>query len=704
MSELACDEVEGVAAATVTTLSNGIFCTCLTNSVWHTYNRCFRDTSESAVPILVESTSVALNINDARTVSLLEEVDVETATALCSDQALRALQHSDKLLYHSFLYSSSDRLSASLLHASVLEAVLMGLVRAHAPTVMLLKDALAHEVLACRVPSCLLRLCRFVMLPTGLNLRNVLWHGFLAPTEVDPRAPALLLCLHRTLTALPRSHPQPAPGLGTSTGTTTGIAQELGSFEGFVSVFEPLVDLAECVLPGGCAGCPAWLARATALSQFVCPGREELLCAAFADFAAGRYLSALVQAFPCVEHGLRLLFCVHNRAPCCVLADSEAYFSTLDGFGQRSKHQLLLDGDVFVYPQGGAGASVSRPSLLPGALGPGLYGLLVDLFFSEAGPNVRALVAHGEVSLSLSVGAESRPGLGLPGGDQVACCAAVPEGSNAAAGLHAVTAAVMVAAVALVARFPRPAPQSVLSTITTLSTTNRSIGDRVSSPDRLYELLETVNSREALFHAQCVLARQLERTHRAISRCTATLATRPLTVSGSRAPPGSQHTVKLESDAFESQVRVGTTVGCAPVATVWESHHRLGQLLSPGCLLADTNQIGGTNMPVRGQHVRSLGAVSAEVMSCCRDLVGLLREDGAAGGEGSGELELIDSLIRSLDGLRKASVEEQAAESTSRVAHLSRIIDKHLGVFSRRPPLVGSLIRIAQVSLVCSSV
>ena len=63
------------------------------------------------------------------------------------------------------------------------------------------------------------------------------------------------------------------------------------------------------------------------------------------------------------------------------------YFSTLDGFGQRSKHQLLLDPTL---------RSSGEPNRLPAVLGRGLHALLLDLFLHGGGPALRARYAHCE--------------------------------------------------------------------------------------------------------------------------------------------------------------------------------------------------------------------------------------------------------------------------------------------------------------------
>lgn len=61
-------------------------------------------------------------------------------------------------------------------------------------------------------------------------------------------------------------------------------------------------------------------------------------------------------------------------------------------FGQRARHQLLLDQEMSGCPD--------RNNLLLATLGPGLSACLLDLFMMSAGPNLRGKVAHGEMDMS----------------------------------------------------------------------------------------------------------------------------------------------------------------------------------------------------------------------------------------------------------------------------------------------------------------
>lgn len=61
-------------------------------------------------------------------------------------------------------------------------------------------------------------------------------------------------------------------------------------------------------------------------------------------------------------------------------------------FGQRARHQLLLDQELAGYP--------GKPNLLLSTIGPGLSACLLDIFMMDAGPGLRGKIAHAEVDMS----------------------------------------------------------------------------------------------------------------------------------------------------------------------------------------------------------------------------------------------------------------------------------------------------------------
>jgi hypothetical protein len=90
---------------------------------------------------------------------------------------------------------------------------------------------------------------------------------------------------------------------------------------------------------------------------------------------------------------------VNTHAPHSVskVATVNEYYATLDGFGQRSIHQLLLDPDILM-PGGGNASSEEAlspvPNLLYKHLPIGAIHILLDLLVHEAGPRIRSSLCH----------------------------------------------------------------------------------------------------------------------------------------------------------------------------------------------------------------------------------------------------------------------------------------------------------------------
>ena len=175
--------------------------------------------------------------------------------------------------------------------------------------------------------------------PRELNLRNLLWHGFMVPSEVDTRHAALLLLLVMHTSSSIAS-------LGRATDALQQSPRHLwmpcGADAIFVEAQWLLIDeRAKSYFPlppsdGCCAVCLA--------SPFCRPGFASTLRRALASYRRGAHARFAVLALPMLEAGLRWLFVRANPSD-ATLGDAHVgeYFSTLDGYGQRAKHQLLLD-------------------------------------------------------------------------------------------------------------------------------------------------------------------------------------------------------------------------------------------------------------------------------------------------------------------------------------------------------------------------
>ncbi|CAN0365800.1 unnamed protein product, partial [Ectocarpus sp. 12 AP-2014] len=293
---------------------------------------------------------------------------------------------------------------------------------------MILRDLIATPEVKAALPEQLVAILRLLLLPMGFNVRNLVWHGFLAPCELPRELASLVLVVTLSISAdsspegeagdvarfweppeissrkLPLSPPmlpKTAPQVDRS--PSAAAWWELDSFDDRLAYPRALASAVECLLSAQHRGELKTLVRRSA---FVLPGREKLTMLALRALGGERDAQGddeeegngggiaffLVAVLPVLEHGLRVLFSCANDSPGHMFAHAQRYYSTLDGFGQRARHQLLLDQEMSGCPD--------RPNLLLSALGRGMSACLLDLFMMSAGPNLRGKVAHGEIDVS----------------------------------------------------------------------------------------------------------------------------------------------------------------------------------------------------------------------------------------------------------------------------------------------------------------
>ncbi|XRB11055.1 DUF4209 domain-containing protein [Pseudoscourfieldia marina] len=236
----------------------------------------------------------------------------------------------------------------------------------------ILRDLLAGEALGAALPpNAASWLAVLLDAKAGLNLRNVVWHGFLAPDDAPHYAhyAALVEELLRTLPPPKVSLAEPLPRTDFDAPTTT---EHL-----VASMSQRNEERAR---------------RGAALamdSAFISEMHKESVAAAWRHYPHHPNVFAAV-VLPALEQALRERFVELNGVG-TVVAMPDEYYITLDGFGQQSQHDLLLQSTV-----------VNRkaevvPNALLNSLGPGATALLRDLFMSAAGPNLRARLSHGEL-------------------------------------------------------------------------------------------------------------------------------------------------------------------------------------------------------------------------------------------------------------------------------------------------------------------
>jgi hypothetical protein len=253
--------------------------------------------------------------------------------------------------------------------------------------------------------------------PSGLNLRNVVWHGFVAPPDASPELAALAWTLAASVPAPEEkekenrikeneNEPNPtttSPNCVPPNCVPPNVPPTSSRFARLAAKdAEMRRHFPECSARLA-AGLDRALASSSrpgdALGPFLPEGwREAFLDAALElrraskedDSSASTVLEAgaavVAVAAPALESALRASFARANAvSPSALDARPGEYFATLDGFGQAATHDVLL------HPSRADGT----PNALPGTLDAGARAALEDLFLRRAGPSLRAAHAHG---------------------------------------------------------------------------------------------------------------------------------------------------------------------------------------------------------------------------------------------------------------------------------------------------------------------
>uniref|UniRef100_K3W697 DUF4209 domain-containing protein n=1 Tax=Globisporangium ultimum (strain ATCC 200006 / CBS 805.95 / DAOM BR144) TaxID=431595 RepID=K3W697_GLOUD len=269
---------------------------------------------------------------------------------------------------------------------------------------MILRDLLASTTLARVLPSGFLRLLQTLFLPSGLNLRNLVWHGFMVPAEFPKCFSSLTLVLIMAL----------APYLKAPSDDGAEAMNEedkaLFTIESFNNRF---VFQNGGVLRDHVVGASEWIEKllqgdSDLTSPFIPRGRERLVRKALtALIHDGDELWFLFALLPVLEHAVRIQFLASNQVKWGIsseygTAQLDAYYSTLDGFGQRDKHQVLLHPQVMLADMPMAEGGEAPPALnqLYTTFPPAALAVCLDLFMMSTGPNLRAKLCHGEADLA----------------------------------------------------------------------------------------------------------------------------------------------------------------------------------------------------------------------------------------------------------------------------------------------------------------
>ncbi|XP_064403083.1 endoplasmic reticulum membrane-associated RNA degradation protein-like isoform X1 [Halichondria panicea] len=225
----------------------------------------------------------------------------------------------------------------------------------HCP--LLLRDLLATEEMEQALGHTAVFILRCVIgPPTGLNLRNIVWHGFFSYSEIPPQYSVFILVLAASLGPLLSSPLSFRPHLTLTQDTPLALVfQELG--------------------PGDCV----LLEGVVSHSFFVLPTMLPVWRSALEAFTGGRYAECLVLLLPSLEHGLRRVFAASNGCPHRALtAESTTLYTTFD--------EMLSP----LLPSGEANKLISE-------IGANKMEMLLDVLVYSEGPRVRDRISHGEV-------------------------------------------------------------------------------------------------------------------------------------------------------------------------------------------------------------------------------------------------------------------------------------------------------------------
>ncbi|XP_007643977.1 endoplasmic reticulum membrane-associated RNA degradation protein isoform X4 [Cricetulus griseus] len=204
----------------------------------------------------------------------------------------------------------------------------------------------------------------FIGSPCGLNLRNVLWHGFASPQDIPPKYCSTMLLL------------------------TAGLGQLLKSYLHQTKVtlahrpFATLTNLEDVIVfPGVTYEVLSALEKVMTESAFLLKIMLPYWEMAVTKFKLHRFADCTMLLLSQLEAGLRRVFAAVNKCPDRLLtAESTILYTTFDEI--LAKH--LKDGNI---------------NQLPHFLGDPAMEFLWDFLNYQEGPRIRDRLSHGEINL-----------------------------------------------------------------------------------------------------------------------------------------------------------------------------------------------------------------------------------------------------------------------------------------------------------------
>jgi hypothetical protein len=265
-----------------------------------------------------------------------------------------------------------------------------------------------------------------LLLPTGLNLRNLLWHGFIGsdgrvsttPSPVLRPWLALVLVIIRLLQNNNHYPKRVLESMEKRQVTSPLFRNAPNLCDGYRRRLMDVVDYGSSLRQQIVLGQDRDSLTDYIGDWFLPPSHRPLwdFCVTEMKRPNPRILVTSVALIMLLEHGLRLQWCQANGIMQHASARRGYFYVTLDGHGQKHKHDVLLhpflchttteDGmNLDGYDDDEANdngedvdddESGSERNMLGEKLGANTMALLVDLFISgSGGPNLRAAFAHG---------------------------------------------------------------------------------------------------------------------------------------------------------------------------------------------------------------------------------------------------------------------------------------------------------------------
>ncbi|XP_023370424.1 endoplasmic reticulum membrane-associated RNA degradation protein isoform X2 [Otolemur garnettii] len=219
----------------------------------------------------------------------------------------------------------------------------------------LLRDLLASEELAEVFGQSVMNVLKvFLGSPRGLNLRNILWHGFVSPQEIPPKYCSMMVVLTAGLGQLLENYLQQTKLTFTPRSYVT-----LTNFEDLI-VFPDVTHEVLLVLE-------EVMTKSTFILEIMSPYWEI----AVTTFKAHRFADCAMLLLTQLETGLRRVFTTVNKCPQRLLTAEIL-----------AKH--LNDGKI---------------NQLPLFLGEPAMEFLWDFLNHQEGPRIRDRLSHGEINL-----------------------------------------------------------------------------------------------------------------------------------------------------------------------------------------------------------------------------------------------------------------------------------------------------------------